>query len=348
MKRILATLLFCLTTLSAIAGSIDIRSVGAVDGAANNTAAIQDAINYAAASGDTVFVPPGVWKHTGLVGASLVRIVGAGRASVLQNTANSVALDFTGKNGFAVRDLSLLGVATVSNTYAYPTVSQTGTAIKISGAYGFKISDLKISYVGTGIDYQASPSWGQKGRFSDIDFEYVYKAVYTYNSGEYATFSNIHIDKSTFGIHVDSGNNVFIGAQVTRSGVAVKLSGGTNNGHGQFIGGTFNHNNYNLDVWDAVGLGESFVGCHFIAGLSGSNAGILRIVNSKGIVITGGQIGSNVVIDGGAGTVNGANMIANNYMRTDLTGYALPSISNGGVGLIKNNFDAAGMWAGNN
>lgn len=345
-KLIFAVLIFAANL--ALADCVDPRSLGAVNGAANNTAPLQAAINYASANGATVCLPAGTWRHTGLSGASNLHIRGEGKESILLNTSSSVALDFTGDSNFTVSNLSMQGVASVTSSSPYPTVTNTGTALKISGAYGFKVSDLKISYVGTGIDYQANPSWGQQGRFADIDFEYVYKAVYTYNSGEYATFSNIHIDLSTFGIHVDSGNNVFIGAQVVRSGVAVKLSGGTNNGHGQFIGGTFNHNNYNLDVWDAVGLGESFVGCHFIAGLSGSNSGILRIMNSKGIVITGGQIGSNIIIDGGAGTASGANMIANNYIRTDLTGYAAPTISNGGVGLIKNNFDSVGLWSGNN
>lgn len=327
---------------------IDIADLGASEANADNTAIIQNAVNQASVSGEPVRIPRGVFKHTGLVGKSNVKIYGEGPASVLFNTSATVALDLTGTTGAEVFDLALKGTATVLSSGNYPTMSQTGVAVKVSNASKFILSNLKISYVGTGVDYSQSANWGAKGHFSNIDIEYAYKAVYTYSGGEYGHFDGVHVDSSTFGFHVDSGNNVFIGAQVVRSGVAVKISGGANNGHGSFIGGTFNHNNYNLDVWDSVSLGESFVGCNFIGDGSGGNSGQIRIMNSRGITITGGQIGSNITIDGGSGTQNGPNLIAGNYIRTDLPGYAPPAVTNGGVGLFKNNYSPSGMWVANN
>ena len=338
--------LFCSSTWAACVNPV---TLGAVDGAANNTVPLQAAFNYGAANSVAVCIPVGTWKHTGLVGASNLRIAGEGKETILLNTGSGTAIDFTGANNFSVSNLSLQGVATVITATPYPTMTQTGTAIRVSGSYGFKISDLKISYVGTGIDYQANPSWGQKGRFSDIDFSFVYKAVWTSNAGEYANFTNLQVDQSTFGVHVDSGNNIFTGVQVTRSGVGVKLSGGSNNGHGQFIGSTFNHDNYALDAYEAVSLGETFVGCHFVGDITNpGNAGRIRIYNSKGIAIIGGHIGANITIDGGSGTQIGPNMIAHALIRTELPGYVAPQVVNGGIGLFKDNFTLAGIFGGNN
>lgn len=316
---------------------------------ANNTVAIQDAMNKAAAQGVPLFVDAGQWKHTGLVVPSGLTMIGAGRVSEFYNTANNAHFDATSKTGFVLRDFAIRGNAAVDNTYAYPTVTNTGTGLKVSASSGFDVANLYITRVGVGIDYQANANWGAKGRFSNIDIDYVYKAVHTSASGEYANFHSILVDKSTFGLHIDSGNNIFSNCQVVRSGVALKLSGGTNNGHGQIVGCTFNHNNYNMDAYDAVSLGETIVGCHFIADIaSPGSSGKLRITNSRGITLVGCQIGSNVTIDGGTGTQDGQNMIANCYIRDDITGWANPTYPNGGVALMKNNYNAAGLVAWNN
>jgi hypothetical protein len=312
----------------------------------NNTAVIQDAMNKAATQGVPLFLDAGQWRHTGLTVPSGLTMLGAGVASELYNTSASIALDATGASDFKLRDFAMRGTATVSNTYAYPTVSQTGTGIKVSGSSRFVISNIRMTLMGTAIQYEANGNWGAKGRFIDLDIDFVYRAVWATNSGEYAVFRGIHVDKSTFGIHVDSGNNIFSECQVVRSGVAVKLNGGTNNGHGQFVNCTFNHNNYNLDIFEAVTLGETFIGCHFIGDISGGNSGQLRITNSKGITLLGCHIGSDVTITGGASS--GMNLIADCYMREELPGYTAPALVSGGQCLLKNNYKSTGLVTWNN
>lgn len=315
----------------------------------NNTAVIQDAMNKAAANKVPLVIDAGQWKHTGLVVPSGLFMMGYGKSSELFNTASSIALDASSKIDFELRDFMMRGVATVDNTLAYPTVSNTGTGLKVSAADGFNVRNIIMTNIGTGVDYQANGNWGAKGRFIDLNLDYCYKGVYTYNSGEYANFTNVMVDRSTFGFHVDSGNNNFAQCQVTRSGIAIKLSGGSNNGHGQFIGGTFNHNNYALDAYEAVSVGETFVGCHFIGDVTNpGNGSKLRIYNSKGLNFVGCHIGANITIDGGSGTQNNGHMFANNLIRTDLPNYAAPVLSNGGIGYFKNNFTLSGMWASNN
>lgn len=324
--------------------SIHLRDL-ADPSATNNTTVIQDAMTKAAAQGVPLFIDSGQWKHTGLTIPSGLTMIGAGRSSELYNTASSIALNATSASNFILKDFALRGTATVDNSLAYPTVSQTGTGIKCSASENFNVDGLYMTLIGTGIDYEANPDWGSKGRFSNIDMDFMYRAVWATASGEYGLFHSINVDKSTFGLWDDSGNNIYSNCQVVRSGVACKVNGGTNNGHGQFIGCTFNHNNYNLDVYDAVTLGMTFSGCHFIGDLAGGGTNAkLRIANSKGITITGGQIGSNITIMGG--TSQGQNMIANNYFRSDIV--SAPVYVSGGVCLMKNNYDAAGLVAWNN
>jgi hypothetical protein len=314
----------------------------------NNTTIIQDLMNKAVVMNTPLFIDSGQWKHTGLTIPTGLVMLGNGKSSELYNTSATTHLDCTGKIDFVLRDFGMRGTATVDNSLAYPTVSNTGTAIKLSACDGFDVSNIFMTNIGTGIDYQANGNFGAKGRFYNIDMEYMYKGIYTSNSGEYATFHSVNMDKVTFGIHSDSGNNMYDACQVVRSGVAVKLTGGTNNGHGQMTGCTFNHNNYAIDTAD-ISLGETFSGCHFIGDVTTpGNAGRIRLINSKGINFVGCQIGCNITIDGGTGTQNGQNAINSSVIRVELPNYVAPSILNGGLGSFKNNSTLSGMWASNN
>ena len=89
---------------------ISILQYGAVgNGTTDNTAAIQDALNYAAANGDAVYIPAGTYDYSGTIADNGVTIYGAGASSVLQatNGANE-ALILTG-SGASVSNLEMLG-----------------------------------------------------------------------------------------------------------------------------------------------------------------------------------------------------------------------------------------------
>lgn len=106
-------------------------------------------------------------------------------------------------------------------------------------------------------------------------------------TGQYGTLSNFFGAFCKYGIKITSGNMKVIGGTLCENHFGLWLYGGPNNAHGQIIGLTSNHNFVNLWCQD-VTLGETFSGCHFIAG-------DINIENSKGIQIEGGQIGNGTV-----------------------------------------------------
>lgn len=108
----LATLGRAQDALGITGAAVSVTQFGAVgDGVADDTAAIQAAIDYAAGlggpglgsadqalTGGTVYLPPGVYLHSGTIALrSQVRLVGASReATTLRRTANVVALSIYG------------------------------------------------------------------------------------------------------------------------------------------------------------------------------------------------------------------------------------------------------------
>lgn len=81
--------------------SIDVRELGAKgDGVTDDQAALQSAFNQAKASGQTVWMPPGTYNHSGVLTADGIHVAGAGEQSVLRATnADQSALRLTGSNG---------------------------------------------------------------------------------------------------------------------------------------------------------------------------------------------------------------------------------------------------------
>lgn len=81
------------------------------DGRTDNTAAIQRAFDTAKATGKSVWIPEGVFNHSGVLRADDVSIDGAGAKSVLHATnASKSALYVTG-DGVKVTDLTLSSVS---------------------------------------------------------------------------------------------------------------------------------------------------------------------------------------------------------------------------------------------
>lgn len=305
---------------------------------AANTVAFQKALD----SGKHVFVPSGEWHVGALVGTNGVRFEAESPSAVLVYAGVVPLLDFAGKVDWEVSGFTARGTGTVSYATFYPTIPDVGQDfIKISWADRFQVSGLRLSdFAGRGIVYQNSGGWeGRKGSARDCHITRTFKAVHTHSGGEYVHFGNVIADRCTFGFHVDSGNVIFDGCMANYCGVGAKATAGTNHGHGVFSGCLLNHNNYNLDVYDAVTQGESFIGCQFNGGIDGCGDGKVRIYNSTGVNITGGQMVSKLIVDGG-----GCNLIAHNFMRD----CPAPSIVNGAVVRIKENYDASGAWAYNN
>ena len=96
---------------------ISILQYGAVaDGVTNNQAAIQNALNYAAAHGDAVYIPAGTFAYSGTLTDNGVTLYGAGTTSILKALSGAnESLILTGSGG-SVSNLEMLGTGSTRLT----------------------------------------------------------------------------------------------------------------------------------------------------------------------------------------------------------------------------------------
>lgn len=91
--------------------------------------------------------------------------------------------------------------------------------------------------------------------------------IYIPEKSEYHSFTNVNCNYNYYGAIVNTGNNQFNTCHFSRNTVALQMDGSNyaNNGHGSFIGCTFNHSGGNPGtaiVLNSVTNGEAFVGCN--------------------------------------------------------------------------------------
>lgn len=102
-------------TVACSLGIYNVQQYGAIgNGVVDDTAAIQDAINAAnAAGGGTVYFPPGTYKATNitLAGMANITLMGAGAASILDNSGNNTRVFEikTSSNHIAIESLTFRG-----------------------------------------------------------------------------------------------------------------------------------------------------------------------------------------------------------------------------------------------
>jgi hypothetical protein len=263
---------------------------------------------------------------------------------------SAVGFDATKCPGLTIRgDLTIAGSARAytGNGTGPSDAGQVG--LKLYNASGItiegKITVKNIS--GACLDAQApAATWQTVAQIHGLSLANCYRGIWLHNGAEYMTFSNVNAFNNVIAIQVDSGNNTFANTKAVFNSIGVKICGSNNtfcnstgnNAHGIFSNLESNHNTYNLVAVDVM-LGETFIGAHLIGDQAGGGGSIIQIVNSKGINLVGGQIGSSVTVDSGSQL-----SLQSNLMRTDL------GITVTGAGNInaKDNFTMSGMWAGNN
>jgi len=150
-----------------------------------------------------------------------------------------------------------------------------------------------------------------------------YKAFETANTGEYSRFSNIKAIHSVVGFSVRSGNITVSNGQFEQNSIGTHVGSGSNNAHGSFVGGTFNHNYLRGILVTDITNGHIFSGCNFFDGH-------MEIYNSIGVCITGSLIASEITA-----TLNASqgSMISSNIFRSD-GAYNSGVINKSGAGIL--------------
>ncbi len=136
--------------------SISIAQFGAVgDGVSDNTSALQQAFDYAAANKLSVYIPPGTYSHSGVVYAKGVAVTGAGSKSVLlASDPGNAAIYLQGSNA----SLSNLEVTTVSSG-RYGSIQSAG--VVVDHASNFVIQDVTVEKAGSVGIFMDSSSGGK-------------------------------------------------------------------------------------------------------------------------------------------------------------------------------------------
>lgn len=236
---------------------------GAVgDGVANDTTAIQNAIN----SGRMVLLS----NKTYLVSSTItitdnVRITGHGYLSNITTTTNAIVFTITGNNNtfdnFRISGNSAGG-------------AQWGiVADGVAGLTSYRINNLIyncwLEGLNTGVVSRnmVGMSSGNKheGSFTISD------CIFTSNAcgfraltrGEYNTLVNNKFNSNTIGIELTGGNNSISGGHIVDSTTAISFISGTNDGHAHLNNVKVNHNTTAISGTRA--LNWTFVGCQFFA-----------------------------------------------------------------------------------
>lgn len=201
------------------------------------------------------------------------------------------SIDLTGVSDIILPSFKWTGAGPLYEGYGDPSNPVDGTTfgIKVKQSKTFSLIDPNISRVAYGIDVSQTPSWQDGGSIRGGRVSHCFRGVYIHDVGEGVFVSDINVSDCVFGVVVDSGNSNLANGQTTFCSVGLLISGGTNNAHGSVVGWNSRHNNINLSC-QQVTLGHSFTGCNFIGGQGGADQGRIQILNSKGIMINGGQI----------------------------------------------------------
>ena len=119
--------------------TISITDFGAVgDGKTDNRAALQKAFDQARATGQDVYIPPGVYCHSGVLTITGIHVAGAGEASVLKATSYGQEVVWLKGDGVALSDVRLDGVGGSRLT------SYTGAKVAVQDATNFSIENIHI------------------------------------------------------------------------------------------------------------------------------------------------------------------------------------------------------------
>lgn len=330
----------------------DLIADGGVAPEVDSYSTIQAAMNNAASQRKTLLVPQyRFYSSQKLYIPSNLRIQGTGPRSAIWPIANIVLFEANTVDNWAIDGLQSEGFCAPNYENYYPDIPNNGQGfLRVLTCEDFSVSNLNLRrFAGIALSQEGGYLNEKKGIYQNIRGKECYTLLRCHNYGEYCEFFGVVGDRCTISLDVDSGNDAFFGCQGVNCRTGLKLTGGINHAHGQFNGCTFNHNNWNLEA-DDVEFGESLSGCHFIGGTlihPTIVTGRIRLTNSRGINFNGGIMGSNITVDGGAGTKNGQNSM-NGMHVFNYTDTVAPSITNGGLLSRKGNTQETSMWAYNN
>lgn len=250
------------------------------DGVTDDRAALNTLLNTTAATGSTIFFPPGTYLIGSNIAVSDKRFSLIGSQATIKTTA----------------DVSIL---TISSTVADATRwrvqglifqgNDTGTSqigLNFSDNSGsFQIVNCSFTdFGGSGIAVANTETSGVLGGvISSCLFHSNNIGINLLSRGEYVNIIGCEILLNTTGIKSIAGNTSVVGCNIDFNTTGIQIASGTNNGHGIISSCELNHNSGNpLDIQD-TSLYMTISNCHIYEGE-------IKIVNCTGVEFNGGII----------------------------------------------------------
>lgn len=262
---------------------INIEKYGCVgNGATINTTFLQNAINAAQTANIPLLIPEGVFMidGTGVNVTDTLIVIGMGKRSILQMTTNAKLFTVTAQ-GCEFRNFAIYGDGLGNGkTVQIGIYYTTSDRFIIENIYFYNSDGSAVMLNG--------PSGGTQHYGSvirDCVIEKVRGGLALNGDNQYVNVVNCNGFGGTYGAYINPGNFSFIGCNFTDNTYGYYIvDGGSNDSHGNIIGGKINHNTTNLYV-GPIDLGLIVTGVQ-------SHAGIIHLNGSANVTFTGCEFGT--------------------------------------------------------
>lgn len=271
------------------------------DGASDDTSALQEFFNNAAKFGS---LPNNIFRTTSVIdvpsGFTLVSFGGA----IHSATPNITRLRILDKD-----KVNFLGALKITGP---GKANGSGRGLVVGGANGCKIEGVHCEDIdGIGI-YASGGAYdaprGDKTQFSLCSAKNCwtgYEDAPNSDGGnlrnEYATHVGFHATGCQRAVWTTVGNTSFVGGKLVDNVDGFSGAAGLNSTHGTVTGMQINHNSqYNVNL-ESQTAGLLFSGCTIFG--DSQTAGVIRVVNSRGIVFSGCLVEASIYCDGAASNV---------------------------------------------
>lgn len=237
------------------------------------------------------------------------RIIGNG-AILKFGTGVTKIFDINGIDDIFIRDVAFIGSETLYASAGAPNYGVAGPAeipddvknmIGIGSEIAIELNDVKrinifncrfLQITGHGIKATSFNKGYTDGvKIKDNYFFNNFNGIHFSSEAEYSQISGNTISYNQIGIYDTSGNNTFIGNNVDGNRCNIFLGAGTNDAHGSLVGGTVNHaSKWGILTMD-VANGFAFSGFQ-------TWFAPIRIIRSKGVIVSGSFIASKMEFEG--------------------------------------------------
>lgn len=270
------------------------------DGETDDTLSIQKALmDLSRFGGGTLFFPgTDNYISSSIKIPSNVRLLSYGATLTFKSGSSGNLINIEEVQNVAIEGFAWIdGLSKISYSYR-DTIPGERTGIFIRNAENIYIQNTKvIGFDGNGIHAMHlgyNTQYARSLKLINVDAYNCFFGINLDNRAEYVQVIGCTAQRNRIGISVGAGNVYSIGSYYNFNVDGVWVINGENDAHGQFIGGSANHNGWFNILIDSVLNGHTFSGFHVFAGN-------IHLKDSEGIVFQNCMFGQpcTIYVEGG-------------------------------------------------